>query len=357
MNPHRAILLGCMQALAAAATAGEPANPAPVAATNATSARPRLRWADYARNPPDWFRSGPARTTVENVLSHQAPGGSWPKNTDTFGTLYTGRPDDLRGTFDNGATVGECRFLARVVRATGEARCRRAFDRAIELILAAQYPNGGWPQSYPPGAGYARHITFNDGAMVNLLTLTRDLAESPEFDFLDAAGRARARAAFRRGVDCILRCQIRRGGTLTVWCAQHDEHTLEPRPARSYEHASLSGAESAGIVRLMMSLPDPPGEVVQAIDSACAWFESARLTGIRQIWRDGNKVVVQDPAAAPLWARFYAIESNRPIFSGRDGVIRYDLALIEPERRNGYAWYGDWGTRLLEEYRAWKARR
>jgi hypothetical protein len=38
-------------------------------------------------------------------------------------------------------------------------------------------------------------------------------------------------------------------------------------------------------------------------------------------------------------------------------VARYDLAEIGYERRNGYAWLGNWPRRLLEqEYPAWKAK-
>jgi PelA/Pel-15E family pectate lyase len=69
-------------------------------------------------------------------------------------------------------------------------------------------------------------------------------------------------------------------------------------------------------------------------------------------------VLIADPAAPPLWARFYEIGTNRPIYSGRDGVIRYRLDEIEYERRTGYAWVGDWPRTLVErEYPAWRARR
>ncbi|MFG0295883.1 MAG: pectate lyase, partial [Maioricimonas sp. JB045] len=57
-----------------------------------------------------------------------------------------------------------------------------------------------------------------------------------------------------------------------------------------------------------------------------------------------------DPDAPPLWARFYEIETNRPIFSDRDGIVKYDIQEIGSERRGGYTWYGTWGTRALKEY-------
>jgi PelA/Pel-15E family pectate lyase len=66
---------------------------------------------------------------------------------------------------------------------------------------------------------------------------------------------------------------------------------------------------------------------------------------------------VKDAGAKPMWARFYEIGTNKPIFSGRDGVKKYSLAEIEYERRNGYAWLGYWPEELLaKEHPAWKAR-
>ena len=58
-----------------------------------------------------------------------------------------------------------------------------------------------------------------------------------------------------------------------------------------------------------------------------------------------------------MWARFYELETMKPIFIGRDSVIKYDVTQIEAERRNGYAWYGDWPRKLLEQdYPKWKAK-
>jgi PelA/Pel-15E family pectate lyase len=57
----------------------------------------------------------------------------------------------------------------------------------------------------------------------------------------------------------------------------------------------------------------------------------------------------------PLWARFYEIGTNRPIFSDRDGVPKRELSEIGYERRNGYAWLGKWPQHLLAvEYPAWR---
>src|SRR5262249_55000860 len=147
------------------------------------------------------------------------------------------------------------RFLALVHEATGEQRFADAATRGIEYLLAAQYPNGGWPQFYPLKKGYYSHITFNDGAMIGVMNLLRDVAAGKKpFEFVDAGLRARCQTSIDKGLDVILKTQVVVDGKPTVWCAQYDETTLEPAPARAYELISLSGYESAGIVKYLLKI-------------------------------------------------------------------------------------------------------
>ncbi len=323
-----------------------------VAANGAQAGAP---WGKYAKKTDDWYRGPEGQRIAANVLSFQTAKGDWPKNTDTSAKPYEGDPAKIKGTFDNSATVGELRFLARFFRATAKVKARDAFIKGIDHILAAQYPTGGWPQTSPPGKSYPRYITFNDNTMINLMELLRDVAGREEFQFVDEERRLAARKAFEAGVRCILKCQVRVNSALTVWCAQHDEVTLEPRPARAYELISLSGSESAEILILLMSLDQPGPEVIKAVKDGVRWFEKVKLTGLRQQIVDGNKVIVRDLDAPPLWARFYEIGTDRPFFCGRDGVKKYQIDEIEPERRNGYGWYGDWGTEVAHRFAKWSA--
>jgi PelA/Pel-15E family pectate lyase len=319
----------------------------------------------YLQKPDAWFAGPEARRIAENILSYQSDSGSWPKNIDTTVAPFRGDRKELKPTFDNGATTDELRFLAHVHKAVGEGRCRAAVEKGIDYILRAQYPNGGWPQFDPPPQTYHRHITFNDDAMVRLMLFLREMYSSDLFSFLGTGRREAARTAFERGIRCILRCQIKVDGRLTAWCAQHDEKDFQPRPGRRFELVSLSGAESVGVVRLLISLERPGPDVERAVEGAVAWLESAKLKGIRvAVQKDDksptgkNKVVVADPSAPPMWARFYEIGTNRPLFADRDGVAKHDLAAIGYERRNGYAWLGYWPRKLLdEEYPAWKKKR
>ena len=260
------------------------------------------------------------------------------------------------GTFDNGATTGELRALARAVRVTGDDRYKRAFFKGFDHILKAQYPNGGWPQYYPLSKSYHRHITFNDGSMVRLLQFLRDATSKRDFAFLDENRHSAAEKAIEKGIDCIIKCQVVVDGVPTVWCAQHDAESLVPVKARSYEHASLSGAESVGILIFLMSLDEPSPEVVRAVKAGAAWFELAKIEGHRYRKSKTQPALTKDPKARSLWARFYEIETGRPIFSDRDGVVKYDIEQIGSERRGGYTWYGGWGEKVAKEFAKWPHR-
>ena len=170
---------------------------------------------------------------------------------------------------------------------------------------------------------------------------------------------ARAKAAFDKGIVCILKTQIVKNGQKTVWCAQHDEVTLAPAKARAYELPSYSGGESVGIVLLLMKLPNPSPEIVRAVDGAVKWFEEHKIEGIRLETKEANgeynRHIVSDPNAPAMWARFYDLETEKPFFCDRDGIKKATLAEIGYERRNGYGWYTTAPQRVLDAYPTWKA--
>ena len=301
----------------------------------------------------EWFRSADGKEAATNVLSWQSPEGSWPKNKDTSDKPYTGKADKLDGTFDNKATTGELRFLARAFEVTGDDRCRDAFLKGFDHILEAQYPNGGWPQFHPPGKKYHRHITFNDGTMVRLLEFLRD---SRDLKVPDPDRHKKAAAAFGRGVECILKCQILIGGKPTVWCAQHDEVTFAPAMARDYELPSLSGSESAGILRFLMDLEKPSPNVIRAVKGGVEWFEAAKISGYRYGKSGKDRVLEKAPGTPPIWARFYDLDTGKPFFCDRDGIKKDSIDQIGAERRNGYAWYGNWGESVAKDFAKWPHR-
>jgi len=325
-----------------------------------------VAWSDVLDQPRRWYGTKDAVAIADIVLQWQRPSGGWPKDIDMTvapapgATGATVEPDS---TIDNGATVTQIRLLDRMFGATADPRYKDAAMRGIEYLFAAQYPNGGWPQVYPLRHDYSRRITFNDDAMTNVLSLLEDMGNDRALSFAGDARRRQARHAIDVATTLILRAQVRVVGRLTAWCAQHDEVTLEPRPARPYEHISLSGRESVEVVRFLMRRPPRP-DLVRAIDAAVDWLRRVALRGVRierlpdPALPHGHDLRLRRDAAAPLlWARFYEIGTNKPIYSGRDGVVRYSITEIDVERRTGYAWVGTWPARLLDvDYQRWRAR-
>ena len=325
-----------------------------------------VAWRDAMRQPGAWYGGAEARRIADNLLAYQKDVGGWDKNIDMSVAIAAEKRDPSGyATIDNSATYTQMRFLARVYTATHDARYASSFRKGLQYLLKMQYANGGWPQFYPLRDGYWSHITYNDDAMVGVMELLRDIAaRRAEFAFLNDEERANSRRAVDKGIECMLKTQVTQNGKLTVWCAQHDETTLAPAKARAYELPSLSGSESVGVVEFLMAIEKPAPAVVRAIEAAVEWFRASKIKGIRVVRkpapetpRGTDAVVVEDPAAPPLWARFYELGTNRPIFCGRDSMVKYSLAEIEYERRNGYRWYVDSPSRLLDrEYPEWKAR-
>lgn len=333
-------------------------------------ASPAIPWSGCMSQPADWYGSAEALRIAQNVLLYQRNTGGWPKNIDMAVPLTeSGRArvkDEKRltdSTIDNDATTTQIRFLARVRESAGREQLRAGIEAGIRFLLEAQYPNGGWPQYYPLRSDYSRQITFNDDAMIHVMELLREVAAGrTPFAFLDSATRARAARAVDLGIQVTLAAQVKVAGKLTSWCAQHDAKTLAPCRARSYELSSLSGRESVGIVRFLMSIDQPSREVVRAVEAAVEWFRSSAIRGWRLekttdpfLPRGFDYVVVADASAPAIWARFYDVATNRPMFVGRDGVVKQRLADVEYERRTGYTYLGPFAAGLLEkDYPAWR---
>ena len=314
-------------------------------------------------------------TVAEKMLLYQRAVGGWPKALGEVKISYAARlsagaraglldsKNQNDATIDNDATTREISYLLNAFQKTSNPAYRQGAENGIRYLLKMQYPNGGFPQFYPDLSGYRREITYNDDAMVRALTVLRRVARQEDASALvnpDLV--ALAKAAVARGVDCILKTQVVQHGQPTAWCAQYDEVSLLPAKARTFELASLSGDESVGIVRFLLDEPATPA-VRAAIEGAVTWFEQVKIPGYalkeiaapqEQSHRD--RVIVSEPGAT-LWARFYELGTNLPIYVGRDGRVHYQLSEIENERRAGYMYASTWPAELLEkDYPAWQKR-
>jgi len=364
-------------ALAAELKPGQPAPPPPEEGPGGPKAMPLDRDAT-------WYATPEARHIADVIVSFQTPAGGWSKNQPRTGALrqpgqpyaadnvskHLGEgdfdaPRDPRwnyvGTLDNDATITELRFLARTARrapgAEGEA-WRTSFLRGVRYLLAAQFPNGGWPQVWPLEGGYHDAITYNDNAVTEAAELLTDVANGQgDYAFAPADLRKQAASAADRAVACVLATQVVVDGKRTIWAQQHDALTLKPVAGRNFEPAELSTEESADLLLYLMSLPKPSPALVAAVHAGADYLAANALynmawTGGRDT--EGGRRLTPRPGAGPLWARYYARGANTPVFGDRDKTIHDDVNELSLERRNGYAWFNTSPKKALDAYAVWK---
>jgi PelA/Pel-15E family pectate lyase len=118
---------------------------------------------------------------------------------------------------------------------------------------------------------------------------------------------------------------------------------------------SQSAGESAGIMRYLMTLPDPSPAVIAAVHAAAVWFERTALQDVTYaLAPDGSgHQLIPTPGAPALWARYSEIGSDRPLFGDRDRSIHDQVGEISKERRAGYAWFGTAPKTALADYAKW----
>ena len=299
-----------------------------------------------------WYGGDEAKKLADAILSFQTPSGGWSKHMGFSkglrqpGMQWTsqnepGQPAHYVATFDNSSTTAEMNFLAGVWQATKRDDCRAGFIKGLNFIFAAQYPNGGWPQGYPLEGGYHDDITFNDDAMTHVLELLHGITiNEPCYAFLDESQRQQAADALAKGIRCVLKTQIVQNGKKTAWCSQFDPLTLQPSSARKMEPATLSGLESAHILKFLMTFTNPTPEVVACIESGLKWLEDVKICGEGKTTVNGKTIYAPNAASTEVrWARFYDLTNSKPVFPGRDGILYDTFAAMAAKNNLGYDYY------------------
>lgn len=176
-------------------------------------------------------------TTVraESILIWQRNNGGWGKAVPDLNSYNKEQTPSEKAaalaskgstdtTIDNGHICTELRWFLADYKTTKNPNYLTAAEKAIDLLLQAQYANGGWPQYYPDKSLYRHQITYNDGAMANVMNVMYDIYKKQNnLEAVNSKYLAMANAAFNKGIECILKTQIVYNGKKTVWCAQHEE--------------------------------------------------------------------------------------------------------------------------------------
>ncbi|CAD0219705.1 pectate lyase [Chryseobacterium sp. D764] len=308
-------------------------------------------------------------TLAEKMLVYQLPIGGWGKQLEDKSVVNYNLPldkdllkrikatGDDHATIDNNATSKEINALIKAYSITKNPEYLKSAEKGISYLLLMQYKNGGFPQYYPNSGLYRKQVTYNDNAMINALTVLYNVAEGKnDFNVVDSKLKEKSKIAVQKGIECILKTQVLQKGIPTIWGDQYNEITLQPDKARAFEPISLATGESVGIVRFLMLQPVTP-EVEKSIKSAVNWFKQNKIEGysynVSKVNGKAVRTLAEDKNSV-IWARFYDINNNKPLFGDRDGSVKYNYNEVSEERRNGYSWFGDFADKLInKEFPKW----
>lgn len=315
----------------------------------ASAAEDDYAWTTLLKNDASWFGSSEALKIADECIQYQVSGeGGWQKGMTTS---HTG--DWAHSTIDNDATTSQIRFLMRAYAQTKQQKYLDCAMRGVDCLFKMQYSNGGYMQVLNTPGTYHAHITLNDGAYVHVMQIMDEMSrKTGDFTAVSDAYAQKAAQSLEKAIQCLLDMQITSGGKKTAWCQQHNESDLKPAGARAYELPSICTSESAGVITYLYNYAKAHPErkdIVRAVNAAIEWFKKSALYNIKFDWNSdkSDKVVTKVDGAGPIWARFYTLDTQVPMFSDRDGGTYYDVSQISQERRTGYSWYGNWGKNVI----------
>lgn len=279
-----------------------------------------------------------ARDAAECLIQGQLRTGGWresiefdPKERKKFVYRADSRSDldaerratkqNNHTTFDDDKTQSAMRLLMRVDQTLKfkDVKLHEASLFALDSVVKAQFPNGGWgqgydefpdpakypvkPASYPeswprtyPGGKYWYFYTLNDNAMadtIDALLMASKIYDEPKY-----------RNAAIKGGEFLILAQMPE--PQPAWAQQYD-WDMHPCWARKFEPASITGGESQGAIRILLRLFVETGDkkFLAPIPKALDYLERSRL-------KNGQM------------ARFYELKTNKPLYFTKTYELTYD---------------------------------
>lgn len=270
-----------------------------------------------------------AREAADALIRTQLVSGGWdsrfeldPQHRRGYMYRVDGKNAGKRNetTFDDNKSQSALMLLMHVDEAMSfeDAKLHDAVEYAIAGMLAAQYPNGAWPQrfsgppdaskhpvkhaSYPeswsrefPGRRYAGYYTLNDNNMSYIIEML--------FEANRIYGREDCLRAAEQTGEFFLLAQM--PDPQPGWAQQYDAN-MHPAWARKFEPPAVTGGESQVVMRSLLKLYRHTGNkrFIKPLPRALAYYRESLLA-------DGRL------------ARFYELRTNNPLYFTKDYKLTY----------------------------------
>ena len=236
-------------------------------------------------------------------------------------------------SLDDGQTQTAIRFMIAADAAFEfkNAAIHDATLLALDALLAAQFPSGGFPQVWSGPvtkqpivqANYPDHDyrtegriknywdmpTLNDNVCVHVAHALRDAYQT----YKDA----KYLAALKKLGDFLLLAQMPE--PQPAWAQQYN-YQMQPIWARRFEPPAIAGHESQSVVGLLIEIAEltKDEKYLQTLPAAIAYLR-------RSVLPDGQI------------ARYYELRTNRPLYMHRNGE-EYSLTFDDSDLPSHYSW-------------------
>jgi len=281
-----------------------------------------------------------ARDAAMALAYGQLKTGGWSNQIDfnsldlkKFGTKDY-RYRDSHSSLDDGQTQSATQLMVKVDAAFKfqHPHIHQSAKRALDALLAAQFPNGGFPQvwrgpvekqpilkaNYPNYdwrtegriKNYWDYYTLNDnvcGYVTDTLITAHEVYKDPRY--LEALARLG---------DFLILAQM--PDPQPAWAQQYN-YNMQPMWARRFEPAAISGDESEEVIETLMKIAVATGnnKYLQPIPKALNYLKKSELP-------DGQL------------ARFYELKTNRPLYMVRKSKKVYQLTYDDSNLPSHYGW-------------------
>ncbi|MDP6353771.1 MAG: pectate lyase [Planctomycetota bacterium] len=280
------------------------------------------------------------REAAEALVFGQLRGGGWTNAIDLklrrTGAKYSGGPRRREGncSLDDGQSQSAILMLIRADESLGfkHKEIHEATKFALRSLLAAQFPNGGFPQvwrgpvkkqpivkaSYPDYdwrtehrvKNYWDYYTLNDnvcGYVIDTLLEAHRVYREDKY-----------MASARRLGDFLLLARMPE--PQPAWAQQYN-YEMKPIWARKFEPPAVSGDESQEVVETLMKIFEATGDskYLEPVPRALAFLRKSLLP-------DGRL------------ARYYELKTNRPLYMARKSKKVYKLTYDDSRLPGHYGW-------------------
>lgn len=282
-----------------------------------------------------------AAAAAEALVYGQLRSGGWQNSVDFNPrgdkvALYRngrGGGRNNNSSLDDGQTQTALLFLIHSDAALQQrhAAIHEAVITGLQALLAAQFPNGGFPQVWTGPvspqpvvkANYPTHDWRTEGRVKNywdMYTLNDNVPGYVARTLLAAHrvyGDPRYLAALHRLGDFLILAQM--PDPQPGWAQQYN-HDMQPIWARKFEPPAVAGDETQEAVETLLLIHEATGDdrYLEPIPRALDWLQRSALA-------DGRL------------ARYYELQSNRPLYMTRRGDV-YSLTYDDSNLPDHYGW-------------------